>query len=166
MPTGVYKRTKKAKENMSKAQSGENHPLFGKHHSQETKEKMRKSALGDKNHNFGKHPSKETRKKLSVANSGENNSNWGGGKSIHSEGYIFILVKNHPNCTHRGYVFEHRLVMEKHLNRYLTKEEVVHHENEIKIDNNLKNLRLFKNQAEHQKYHYKLRKRNIKGRFI
>lgn len=56
-------------------------------------------------------------------------------------GYIMKYVPNHPNNI-EGYVYEHRLVMEKYLGRYLLKNEIVHHKNEIKTDNSLENLEI------------------------
>lgn len=64
--------------------SGENHPLFGTHHSEETRNKIRKARLetkmppaseelrkkrsenakGEKNGMYGKHPSEETKRKI------------------------------------------------------------------------------------------------------
>ena len=86
------------------------------------------------------------------ATSGENNHLWKGGKAIHN-GYIYILKKDHPNATIKGYVKEHRLVMEKHLGRYLTKKEIVHHINGIRNDNRVENLKLLKDGNEHLKEH-------------
>lgn len=77
--------------------------------------------------------------------------NWRGGIYKHG-GYVLILKpKGHP-CK-EFYVLEHRLVMEQHLGRYLTLIEVVHHINEIKDDNRIENLMLFKNNSEHITHH-------------
>lgn len=65
-------------------------------------------------------------------------------------GYIVIYAPNHPFCHKNKMVKEHRLVMEKHLGRYLTKKEIVHHINSIKDDNRIENLMLL-SQAEHLK---------------
>ena len=70
--------------------------------------------------------------------------------------YVKILSKQHPNNV-KGFVLEHRLVVEKKLGRYLKKEEVVHHINENKQDNRIENLMLFKNNKEHMKFHTKLK---------
>lgn len=73
--------------------------------------------------------------------SGKNHGSWKGGKTILS-GYVYIKSSNHPNKNSGGYVAEHRLVMEKKLNRYLTKNEEVHHINAIKTDNRISNLEI------------------------
>ena len=91
---------------------------------------------------------------MSNSRKGEKHPNWKGGKQTQANGYILIKKPNHPFSNKRGYVYEHRLVMEQHLGRYLTPEEVVHHRNEIKDDNIPKNLKLFANESEHQKFHH------------
>ena len=74
---------------------------------------------------------------------GQNNSFWRGGKYIDRlNGYVRVNSPNHPFTNNRGYVFEHRLVMEKSLGRYLRKNEIVHHRNKIKTDNRIENLEL------------------------
>ena len=70
---------------------------------------------------------------------GKNNPNWKGGRVKTSE-YIYIYQPNHPFANKRKYVLEHRLVMEKHLGRYLEKWEQIHHKNGIRTDNRIENL--------------------------
>lgn len=64
-----------------------------------------------------------------------------------------IFCPKHPNCTKNGFVPTHRIVMEKHIGRYLTKKEVVHHINGIKHDNRIENLMLFPSGSEHLSHH-------------
>ncbi len=73
---------------------------------------------------------------------GPNHPNWNGGRRLR-EGYMYILTPGHPYATKNGLVFEHRLVMEKILDRYLTPDETVHHLNGIKTDNRPENLELW-----------------------
>jgi len=80
---------------------------------------------------------------------------WKNGKFKTYSGYIIIHYPNHPFCNVQGYVFEHRLIMEKKLGRYLKSKEIVHHINGIKEDNRIENLMLFKNNSEHTIYHKK-----------
>ncbi len=75
---------------------------------------------------------------------------------VHKDGRGYVLIKspNHPNRRFNGYVFEHRLKMEKNIGRYLLKSECVHHINGIKDDNRIENLELTNN-SEHIKNHRK-----------
>ena len=88
---------------------------------------------------------------------GKDNPNWKGGESKTKRGYIAVRVTNHPYGDVQGYVLRHRLVMEKHLGRFLRPEESVHHINGIKDDDRPENLKLFKNHSEHLKEEIKYR---------
>lgn len=89
----------------------------------------------------------------------EKNYNWKGGKIIQN-GYVCILYPSHPKAkSKKGYVYEHILIMEKHLRRLLKPGEVVHHIDGNKLNNNQKNLKLFKTNFEHRLFHSKLRKK-------
>jgi len=93
----------------------------------------------------------------------ENHPLWGGGKVKNSDGHMQIRMPSHPHAFINGYVFEHRIVMEKHLNRYLDPREVVHHNDNNKTNNAIGNLTLFKDNSEHMKYHQRVnRVRGIK----
>ncbi len=94
---------------------------------------------------------------------GKESSTWRGGRNYTGSGYIEIYKPNHPFNV-RGYVREHRLVMEKKLGRHLTKEEVVHHINRIKTDNRIENLKLFISCGKHT--HFEWRKKASRCQFI
>ena len=89
---------------------------------------------------------------------GDKHPLWKGGRIKHQRGYILIHYPNHPNATRDGYVFEHRLVMEKYLKRYLEPSEVIHHIDKDLTNNDIKNLKLFSNNSEHLKYEWKKKK--------
>lgn len=89
-------------------------------------------------------------------NTGANNPNFAGGKYIDDKGYVRILLPDHPRNI-RGYVYEHRLLMEKYLGRYLEQWETVHHINEIKTDNRIENFFLCTHK-EHSAVHMEGRK--------
>ena len=89
-----------------------------------------------------------------VRGKGAANANWKGGRRKHGEGYIRIHSPTHPCADQDGYVFEHRIVMEKILGRFLKPKEVVHHKDGNVANNARDNLRLFANGSEHDKYHW------------
>jgi len=55
-------------------------------------------------------------------------------------GYVMLWESEHPNKSQKGWQYEHRLIVEETLGRYLTSDEHVHHMNGIKDDNRPSNL--------------------------
>ena len=100
----------------------------------------------------GKVLSDETKRKISEAKKIKGP----GHSKLKNDGYVRVYYPEHPNASKDGYVLEHHLVMEKHIGRYIRKDEVVHHKNHIRNDNRLENLELmtFK---EHASLHMKER---------
>lgn len=73
---------------------------------------------------------------------GAKNFNWKGGRAKGKDGYMLHLLPDHPSADSKGYVSEHRFVMEQKIGRYLTPKEHVHHINGIRSDNRVENLEL------------------------
>ena len=84
----------------------------------------------------------EAIEKAADAKRGEKNYFWKGGKFKSKSGYIYILQSYHPNADSKGYMLEHRLIMEKVLGRFLKSDEWIHHKNGIKDDNRPENLEI------------------------
>ena len=83
----------------------------------------------------------------------------------HRNGYRHIHQPNHPFANNRGYVKEHRLIMEKHLHRFLERNEHVHHINGNILDNRIKNLIVLSKQ-KHASIHDSKRLRDSKGQLL
>ena len=58
-------------------------------------------------------------------------------------GYVLVYAPDHPAVTTRGWVMEHRVVMEQTLGRPLAPDENVHHRNGVRADNRPENLELW-----------------------
>lgn len=67
--------------------------------------------------------------------------------------YIGVYMPKHPNSSKDGCVYEHVLVAEEKLGRYLKKGEVVHHIDENKYNNSSENLMVFKTNSDHASFH-------------
>ena len=93
--------------------------------------------------------------------SGTRNSLYKGGRVKNDRGYILIRKLDHPHVKGNGYVYEHRLVLEEYLGRYLLPTEVVHHLNGIKFDNRIENLKITNNIEHGRIEHTKNRKCSI-----
>lgn len=120
---------------------------------------------GERNHQYGLR--------------GEKNASWKGEtRKLSRYGYVMSRSFGHPFADKQGWVFEHRLVAEKHLlndensveingEKYLKKGYQVHHVNFDRQDNRVENL-LVLTAKEHRKIHNALnpRSRNEKGQFM
>lgn len=68
--------------------------------------------------------------------------------------YVDLYLPNHHRARkNSGNVHEHIIIAEKKLNRKLTKNEVVHHQDENKSNNSPENLFVFKSKSDHSRYH-------------
>jgi uncharacterized protein (DUF1330 family) len=82
---------------------------------------------------------------------GPESAHWRGGR-MKLKGYWQVKSPDHPFATKKGYVAEHRLVMEQKLGRYLERGEVVHHIDGNRENNSEQNLMVFQTNAVHLKH--------------
>jgi len=83
---------------------------------------------------------------------GKNHHNWKGGRIIKGNNYIGIWNPDHERSDKQGYVFEHTLVAEKKYGRLPNKNEVIHHIDFNKQNNDSNNLYLC-SYVDHTKLH-------------
>ena len=74
-------------------------------------------------------------------------------KEVNTVKYKFVFCPGHPGVNSKGYIYEHILVVEKMLGRFLKSEEVVHHIDENKSNNIPNNLMVFATDADHTRFH-------------
>ena len=77
-----------------------------------------------------------------------------------SKGYRYVYAPESPSAnrsgSYKGYVLEHRLVMEKNLGRALNSGEHIHHKDFNTLNNTIDNLLLLTN-SEHTRLHHLLK---------
>jgi hypothetical protein len=89
------------------------------------------------------------------AQPGERNHQYVAGRRIDLDGYVLVTAPDdHPYARQRPnrkgkIIFEHRLVLERKLGRYLLPSEVVDHIDGLTLHNHPDNLRLFPSNGEH-----------------
>ncbi len=150
MPRGVYTRTDAYRKKMSEAHK-----------------KITNSGRFKK----GQHPSPETEfknggpkpEKAYVFPKGEKSYNWNNNETI-TNGYVYIFLPRHHAANSKGYTRRSRVIMEQHLGRLLSKDELVHHINGNTADDRIENLKLFESQSAHSTFHCKLRREAARKR--
>jgi len=74
------------------------------------------------------------------------------------KGYVYLYVPDHKYSKgKKGWLQEHRIVVENFLKRRLKEGECVHHLDENKKNNKIENLMIFKSHSEHSKFHTKIK---------
>lgn len=71
---------------------------------------------------------------------------------MHSD-YRYVYMPTHPNASACGCVYEHILVAESIVGRYLNEDEVVHHKDKNRKNNTENNIMVFSSNSSHAKFH-------------
>lgn len=84
------------------------------------------------------------------ARHGAENPSFREGRIVDLDGYALVRAPGgHPHARTTGMMFEHRLVVERQLGRYLLPTEVVDHIDGLHLHNDPGNLRVFDSNADH-----------------
>jgi hypothetical protein len=86
---------------------------------------------------------------------GHGHPRWIGGRYVRKDGYVLLNCPDHPKANNSGQVYEHILVAERALGRYLPEGAEVHHVNENPSDNRGENLVI----CQDHSYHFLLHRR-------
>lgn len=80
---------------------------------------------------------------------GAQSREWRGGRTLDKHGYVQVWMPMHPAANRSGRYWEHRLVMEVELGRYLLPAEVVDHGDNCPYHNSPQNLTVYATNGEH-----------------
>lgn len=67
--------------------------------------------------------------------------------------YEYVINKSHPRANQAGAVYTHILIAEEKIGRPLLSEEVVHHRDLNKLNNDPSNLMIFASNGDHVRFH-------------
>lgn len=81
-----------------------------------------------------------------------------GWSTITAQGYLIVSAPDHPRKNSQGMVFAHRIATEKHFGRFLDADEVVHHKDGNRLNNDPANLMVL-SASEHSLLHESLRRK-------
>jgi len=149
MPKGVYKRKpemKTGKNPNSHFKKGENNPMYGVNRQGKENPMYGVHRFGKESPMWGKTHSEKSIQQMKRAQRKEKNHQWKGEKYQNKEGRWFIWLKDKTVC-------QSRYVAEQYLKRPLNKEEVIHHIDENKSNDNPINLYLFASRGKHIGFH-------------
>lgn len=90
---------------------------------------------------------------------------YNGYKISYAHGYQEIYLPSHPRARAGGNVYVHDVAAEQIIGRCLLPNEVVHHKDGNKCNNDITNLMVFDSTTSHTIYHHLL-KSNFKGDFV
>jgi hypothetical protein len=80
-----------------------------------------------------------------------------GQRRIGTYGYTLVFQPTHHRANHRGFVFEHVLVVEAAMGKLLRRTAPVHHNNEVRTDNSRGNLVACNDNGYHRLLHMRMR---------
>ena len=92
--TSLRKVSDSTRKKLSELKQGENHPMYGKHHSEESKNKISKAAKGENNPMYGKKHSDAAKKKMSEKAKGNIKTK---GMHWYNNGKINTMSKDCPD---------------------------------------------------------------------
>ena len=106
----------------------------------------------------GKHLSPETKQKISVIL-----QKYAEGDDRIVNGRIKTYIPGHPSASrgNSGWAYYYRIVAETFVKRPLFPKEVVHHEDENKLNDDTSNLKIWANHGDHVRYHNCLKSNNF-----
>lgn len=91
---------------------------------------------------------------------------WTNDRIVSDHGYVKLRVGvSHPMADPNGYAYEHDLIMVTAIGRPLAPGEVVHHDNEDRLDNRIENL-ILTERGPHNAHHMADRERGADGRLL